>query len=319
MILLSSINLGTRGSELALTQTEIVTGLLKKAYPMLEVVRTIITTTGDRRQDLRLADVAASSGGVVDKGIFIKELEVALEETRVDAAVHSLKDMPSELESHFSLTAVLPRARIEDVLISRLPITGINDLPKKATVGTSSVRRARQLKWLRPDIKIVEIRGNVPTRVRKVMGEAPLDAVMLAAAGLDRLGLLSEDGHSVTLDGQSLPAVVLAPTEFLPAAGQGAIAIQTLARRGDIYDAIRPLNDEVTYGRVLAERQFLNLLGAGCQTPVGVHTWIDGSSMHMKVRLFDESREDRPPQEVEASAASASPLTLAKKVIAKLR
>jgi hydroxymethylbilane synthase len=313
------IQLGTRGSELALAQTEIVTQLLQTAHPQLEVERTIITTTGDKRQDLRLADVAASSGGVVDKGIFIKELEVALEDRRIDAAVHSLKDMPSELEGHFTLAAILTRARIEDVLISSKQLKGVQDLPQGARVGTSSVRRARQLQWMRPDLQIVEIRGNVPTRVRKVVGEGALDAVMLAAAGLVRLGLLDEAQSMVHLDGKALHAAVLPPEIFLPAAGQGAIAIQTLASNEAAREYLAALNDEITSRRVLAEREFLRLLGAGCQTPVGVHTWHDAGHLSMKVRLFDETTLSATPVEVEETASIETPLALAKKIIAKLR
>ena len=318
MTRLTQLTLGTRGSELALKQTSIVTSLLEAAHPMLEVKRNIIATTGDKRQDLRFAEFAAATGGVIDKGIFIKELERALEDGKVDAAVHSLKDVPSELESHFAIAAVLKRANIEDVLITAGSCHGIKDLPQGARVGTSSVRRARQLKWMRPDLEIVEIRGNVPTRVKKVTGEGALDAVLLAAAGLERLELLGGDRREIVIDDLRLNAVVLDCMDFLPAAGQGAIAIETLARSELVREALQPLNDPATEARVRAEREFLRILGAGCQTPVGAHTWIEGNKLHMRIRVFSETNISAPPYEAEDSASLESPRTLATKLAARL-
>jgi hydroxymethylbilane synthase len=314
------ITLGTRGSELALTQTSMVTALLNEAHPGLEVVRNIITTSGDKRQDLRFAEFAAATGGVIDKGIFIKELEIALEDHKIDAAVHSLKDVPSDLESHFTLTAILKRASIEDVLITAGSCASIQDLPKGARVGTSSVRRARQLKWMRPDLQIVEIRGNVPTRVKKVIspaGEA-LDAVMLAAAGLERLGLMQPGSGKIEIEGTTLNSVVLDCQEFLPAAGQGAIAIEVLQRNSEARDALQALNHPETAARVQAEREFLKLLGAGCQTPVGARTWVEGGQLHMRVRVFSEQNESAPPQELEAANSIESPRTLATKLASQV-
>ncbi len=306
--------LGTRGSELALTQTRTVEALLRQALPEHQIEQKIIQTSGDKRQDLRFAEFAKATGGVIDKGIFIKELEMALERREVDAAVHSLKDVPSDLESQFSIAAVLERANVEDVLITAVPCKGIHDLPKGARVGTSSVRRMRQLQWMRPDVTVVEIRGNVPTRLRKVIGEEPLDAVLLAAAGLERLGLLSGVRERIEIDGVSLNAHVLDRHVFLPAAGQGAIAIETLTSQHRVHDAIRLLNHEETEYRVLAEREFLKQLGAGCQTPVGALTWIDGKRLHMRVRVFSETDPERPPQELENDAPVSSPLTLARRL-----
>jgi hydroxymethylbilane synthase len=297
-----------------------VTALLNEAHPGLEVVRNIITTSGDKRQDLRFAEFAAATGGVIDKGIFIKELEIALEDHKIDAAVHSLKDVPSDLESHFTLTAILKRASIEDVLITAGSCASIQDLPKGARVGTSSVRRARQLKWMRPDLQIVEIRGNVPTRVKKVIspaGEA-LDAVMLAAAGLERLGLMQPGSGKIEIEGTTLNSVVLDCQEFLPAAGQGAIAIEVLQRNSEARDALQALNHPETAARVQAEREFLKLLGAGCQTPVGAHTWVEGGQLHMRVRVFSEQNESAPPQELEAANSIESPRTLATKLASQV-
>ncbi len=314
---MQSITLGTRGSELALRQTEMVTAELLAVFPDLQVSREIIHTIGDKRTDLRFVDFHGGAVPQADKGIFIKELENALDDGRVHAAVHSLKDMPSTLEERFVIAAVLPRAPVEDVLITRQPAT-LESLPAGARVGTSSVRRARQIQWLRPDLEIVEIRGNVPTRVRKLLGENPLDAVMLAAAGLQRLDLLEADGQSVVIDENRLPATVLHPAHFLPAAGQGAVAIECLIANADVRALLAKLNDSATAARIAAEREFLRLLGAGCQTPVGAHTWISGDTLHMRVRVFNEEDPAAPPVEHQASAPIDQPMQLASDLVALL-
>lgn len=295
---LEKIILGTRGSELALTQTTMVTAALQTVQPHLSIERQIIQTSGDKRQDLRFSEFAGVAQ--VDKGIFIKELEIALENSQIDAAVHSLKDVPSDLAAGFTIAAVLPRAAIEDVLITRDAHT-LEDLPQGARVGTSSVRRAAQLKFLRPDLQIVEVRGNVPTRVKKVLGDQPLDAVLLAAAGLLRLGLLNANLSRIHIEGQTIHALVLDPVKFLPAAGQGAIAIECRAGDEATIHAIRSLNHPETEARVTAEREFLKILGAGCQTPVGAHTWIKDGQLHMAVRVFNEDNLSAAPVEREAS------------------
>lgn len=310
---IEKIILGTRGSELALTQTTMVTTALQAAHPQLRVERQIIQTSGDKRQDLRFSEF--SGVAQVDKGIFIKELEIALENKQIDAAVHSLKDVPSDLAAGFTIAAVLPRAAIEDVLITRDPHT-LDSLPQGARVGTSSVRRAAQLKFLRPDIQIVEIRGNVPTRVKKVLGEYALDAVLLAAAGLLRLGLMN--GAQINIEGTTLSALTLDPVKFLPAAGQGAIAIECRAGDEATIQTIRALNHTEAESRVIAEREFLKILGAGCQTPVGANTWIKDGQLHMAVRVFNEADLSAPPVEREASRPVAEAKQLAADLAAML-
>jgi hydroxymethylbilane synthase len=297
--------LGTRGSELALKQTEMVTAVLQAAHPGLAVERRIIQTSGDKRQDLRFSEFAGVAQ--VDKGIFIKELEIALERGEIDAAVHSLKDVPSDLAPGFEIAAVMPRAPIEDVLITRESCT-LETLPKGARVGTSSVRRAAQIKWLRPDVEIVEIRGNVPTRVKKVLGEAPLDAVLLAAAGLIRLGLL-KDGR-IEIEGAVLHGLTLDPRQFLPAAGQGAIAMECRTGDDSTRSLLRAINHADTETRVIAERDFLRLLGAGCQTPVGAHTWLQDGELFMAVRVFNEANLAEKPVEMEMHAPDSLPRQL---------
>lgn len=306
----NTIILGTRGSELALTQTAMVTRLLQERYPALNIERKIIATAGDKRPDLRFIDFSKGDNAVLDKGIFIKELEIALEEGEIDAAVHSLKDVPSDLSKLFKLPAILAREVVEDVLVTREPHT-LDTLPQGARVGTSSVRRARQLKWLRPDVEIVEIRGNVGTRVKKVLGDQPLDAVMLAAAGLVRLGLLNAALSRIHLEGHTVYASVLDAEKFLPAAGQGAIAIETRANDLRVAGLLSAINHSETQARVSAEREFLRLLGAGCQTPVGARTWITGSRLHMAVRVFSEHDVSAPPFETAHDSSIHTPQALA--------
>ena len=193
------------------------------------MTKKIITTIGDKRTDLRFSEF--TEGGRLDKGIFTKELEVALAAGEIDAAVHSLKDVPTELDSAFCIAATLPRAPIEDVLVSRDGFD-LKTLPAGARIGTSSVRRIRQLRWLRPDVACVEIRGNVPTRVKKLIAPSDLDGVLLARAGLERLGLLERRRSRSRIDGtRRFAPAILSCAEFLPAAGQGAIGIE--ARRAD--------------------------------------------------------------------------------------
>ncbi len=305
------ITLGTRGSDLALRQTELVTAMLRERHPRLEIKRKIIATAGDKRPDLRLSEFSQGQAPIVDKGIFIKELEAALAAGEIDAAVHSLKDVPSELSPQFVIAAVLPRAAIEDVLITREPQT-LASLPKGARAGTSSVRRARQLRWLRPDIEVVEIRGNVPTRVRKVLSDSGgLDAVLLAAAGLLRLGLLNANLSRLHIDDQTLHALVLDESQFLPAAGQGAIAIETRADDTQTRDWAESISHPETFTRITAEREFLRLLKAGCQTPVGVRTWIHDGILRMAVRVFSETNAAAPPIELQGSCPASLPLQVA--------
>ena len=310
--------LGTRGSELALKQTSMVKALLRTAHPELEFTHDVIATAGDKRPDLRFEDFSKGKDAILDKGIFIKELEIALDERKIDAAVHSLKDVPSELERQFRIAAVLERAPIEDVLISRESFT-LETLPGGSRVGTSSVRRARQLKWLRPDLEIVELRGNVPTRIRKCLAPGGLDAIMLATAGLVRLGLINTELDTVSIDDATLHAQVLDPTKFFPAAGQGAIAIETRSSDSLVIDIIRSLNHEQTEARVIAEREFLRLLGAGCQTPVGAHTWIEDDKLHMSVRVFSETDPSAAPIEAAGAVSVSSPLSLARKLASMVR
>lgn len=281
-----SLVLGTRGSDLALTQTRMLGEYLRNAGWEHPIETKIIHTTGDRRQDLRLAAPG------LDKAVFTKELEEALRAGEIDAAVHSLKDVPTILEDEFELVAVLPRAPVEDVLVTKRPefaAKGLDSLPPGATVATSSLRRAYQLRHLRPDLHTVDIRGNVPTRLRKVAEVAEIDATILARAGLERLGF-GLQGPELALEGGAKVGIhVISPSVLLPAAGQGAIAIEI--RRGDDATAaiLERVNDEPTWRRIRMERAFLAAIGAGCQTPVGLYTVLEdgGTVLSAQAIVFD--------------------------------
>ncbi len=290
---------GTRGSALALAQAEMTEAALQLAFPDREIIRKVITTTGDRRTDVPLSQVAKVEG-VLDKGVFTKELEVALENGEIDLAVHSMKDVPTVLDDPFEIVGALERAPVSDVLVCS-DADSLDVLPEGATVATSSVRRQRQLKWLRPDIKLVDIRGNVPTRLQKLRDQDELDAIMLAEAGLVRLGydLASE------LDG-GLRALVLDADDFFPAAGQGIVGFEIRKDDDDARACIEAITHAESMLLLLAEREFLRLLDAGCHTPVGVRSWIDGTTLHMAGRVFDED-SDADPTESTATGESSDP------------
>lgn len=259
------LRLGTRGSDLALWQSKYVAALLEAAQPGLQVEYEIIKTRGDQVLDTPLPLV----GG---KGVFTAELELALREKRIDCAVHSLKDLPTEQPEGLVLGAITARANPADVLISRQGFT-LTTLPQGAAVGTSSHRRAAQLLGKRPDLKILDIRGNVDTRIRKALtAEGDYDAIVLAYAGLERLertGVITQ---------------VLDFDIMLPAPGQGAIAVQT---RDDslLLQLLAPIHHLQTALAVTAERAFLAGLGGGCSVPVAAYAHLDGEGLNLRGRV----------------------------------
>jgi hydroxymethylbilane synthase len=256
------IVLGTRGSSLALAQAEIAGDLLSQVAGVEHVERKVIKTTGDSRLDLRLSD----SGKKFARGLFTKELEECLLSGQIDVAVHSLKDLPTELPGGLTIGAVLPREDPADVLVSRQAIS-LSEVRTNGLIATSSPRRARQLRYFRPDLTVVDIRGNVPTRIDKLVNQPSWDGLILARAGLERLGLNIRDNR-IQFDGRTLFVSVL--EKMLPAAGQGAIALEVLERPSGIRDRVRIINDPATWFCVQAEREFLRLLGGGCEVPIGV-------------------------------------------------
>jgi hydroxymethylbilane synthase len=242
------LRIGSRGSQLALWQANHVAGLLRGQGHTVEIET--IRTTGDRLQEVTFAQVGS-------KGMFTKEIEEALAEGRVDLAVHSLKDLPTELPEPFALAATPPRVDPRDVFVS-VKHARLVDLQQGARVGTSSQRRRAQLKALRPDLEAVEFRGNVDTRLRK-LAEGQVEAILLAAAGLDRLG--KTDWVRQRLD----------PRDFCPAAGQGSLGIETRGEDAATMEAVSFLDHADTRFAVTAERAALAALGGGCQVPIGIH------------------------------------------------
>jgi len=247
-----NLRIGSRGSQLALWQANHIAGLLRGQGHA--VVIEIIKTTGDRMQEVTFAQVGAMTGS---KGMFTKEIEEALAAGRVDLAVHSLKDLPTELPEPFALAATPPRADPRDVFVSPHN-ENLAALAAGARVGTSSQRRRAQLKALRPEVEAVEFRGNVDTRLRK-LAEGQVDAILLAAAGLDRLG--RADWVRERLN----------PKDFCPAAGQGALGIETRKNDAATIAAVAFLDDADTRFAVTAERAALAALGGGCQVPIGIY------------------------------------------------
>jgi hydroxymethylbilane synthase len=265
------LRIGSRGSPLALTQTGIVRDAIAAANPGLVVDIEIIRTTGDRQQEWAAPPAGPQAGA--GKGIFVKEIEEALLDGRVDVAIHSLKDLPTEVTDGLVVAATPRREDPRDVLVARERLTLLT-LPSEARVGTGSPRRISQLRQVRPDLEFVPIRGNVDTRLRKVR-DGELDAVVLAAAGLKRLGLLD-------------PSWILLPHDLcLPAVAQGALAVQ--GRVGDerVRAVLEPIHDAETAACVEAERAFLAGLGGGCQVPVAALAVIEGGTLRLSGVVCD--------------------------------
>ena len=268
------IVIGTRGSELALTQSRWVASQLQSRG--VETRLEIIKTQGDRVQDLALNKLEG-------KGFFTKEIEDALLAKRVDFAVHSLKDLPGEDTPGLTVAAIPVREDVRDCLIIRREAhdadAGLLPVKRGARVGTSAVRRKAQLTHLRPDLRPQDLRGNVPTRLRK-LDEQPFDAIVLAQAGLTRLGL----------DLSAHVAVPLPPTQFVPAPGQGALALQCRAGDVRVVEALRALHHAADAECVAAERTLLLRLNGGCHMPLGAHAVRD--AVGLRLHVFHGDAED---------------------------
>jgi hydroxymethylbilane synthase len=258
------IILGTRGSDLALAQTRIVADKLRGAHAKLAIDIKIIRTTGDKRLDLSLS-------GSIERGLFTKELEEALIAGEIDAAVHSLKDLPTDQPDDLIFGAILERGDSSDVLVSKQP-GGLAGLPIEAAVATSSPRRQVQILLLREDLRIVEIRGNVPSRLRKLATDPSLQGLLLAKAGLDRLG------HQFIPPGLHVAVV----EQILPAPGQGAIVVE--CRKSDSVSAklLRPIHHETTALCVAAERDFLRAQGGGCHIAIAARAVIEDGKLILR-------------------------------------
>ena len=334
--------LGTRGSALALAQTELTLTALRPAAPGEGFEVREIRTTGDKRQDLSLTHLAPGGHGYdaaatvdgsaavsspplvgrVDPGLFTKELEAELLAGRIDVAVHSLKDLPTAMPDGLVLAAVLPRADPADVLIWKdgdrdttdLPVSVLPPLPLGAWIATSSLRRQRQLLHARPDLRMCEIRGNVGTRLRKLYQHPDWAGTVLALAGLDRLGLRvdRQAGTLRTDEGLQFRATVLGPEAMLPAVGQGVIGLQTRADDVHTLRVLAAVNHAPTWNAVRAERELLRLLGGGCQLPLGVTVERDAFHVERSLRAVLFSAEMvEPPLFAEVAWAGQAPEAVA--------
>jgi hydroxymethylbilane synthase len=278
---MAHLRIGSRGSQLALWQANHISALLRERGHEVEIE--IIKTTGDKITDVALAKVGT-------KGMFTKEIEEALAAGRVDLAVHSLKDLPTEVPPDFEIAAITQRENPRDVLVSKKHAS-IKELPQRARVGTSSLRRQAQLKALRPDLEIHPLRGNVDTRLRKLEA-GDYEAIILAAAGVNRLGLTA-------LVKQIIPAEMMCP-----AAGQGALGIEI--RNGDegIRQHLSFLDDIAARQTTTAERALLNRLGGGCQVPIGAFAELREKQIHLEgvvahpdgSLVLRESRDGNDPE-----------------------
>ncbi|HEX3890561.1 MAG TPA: hydroxymethylbilane synthase, partial [Verrucomicrobiae bacterium] len=313
------IVIATRGSALALAQANLIAEQCRKIFPRLRFELKIIKTTGDKLQTASLAKV----GETLPKGLFTKELEIALVKGRADLAIHSLKDLPTDLPVGLILAATPKRADVRDVLIYRdaeffsslatrhsslsdwipgqsslkgfKPHAKLKDFPAGTIIATSSTRRKMSLLAARPDLKTVEIRGNVPTRLQKVSERDELDATVLALAGLTRLNFeIKSDGK---LAGDAVPdgllATVLDLDVMLPCVGQGAIGVEIRADDERISKICERLNHFNTFHCVTAERAFLRAMGGGCQSPVAAYAEITGDKIQMRAVSFSDETVKR--------------------------
>ncbi|HEY1170437.1 MAG TPA: hydroxymethylbilane synthase [Verrucomicrobiae bacterium] len=310
--------IATRGSALALAQAHQIQGLCQKAFPGESFQINIIKTTGDKLQTVSITN----PGTTLPKGLFTKELEVALLNGEADLAVHSLKDLPTELPDGLVLGATTKREDVRDVMVFKPGLPGeklpkLSELPKGATVATSSTRRKAQLLHQRPDLKVVEIRGNVGTRLRKLAENPGLAATILAAAGLNRLGFkLQADG---TLEGSEVPPKLrarhLSLEEMLPCVGQAAIGIEIRKNDERLQKVCAVLNHLPTWYAVTAERAFLNAMGGGCLSPVGAFGEAEGDALKLRAISF----RDGPAKSHALAGKAAEAEAMGQQIAVKLK
>jgi hydroxymethylbilane synthase len=298
---LQKIVLGTRGSELALAQARMVAQALERAWPSLNVAIEIIRTLGDekaipiknaspaRTDESRPESTKVTSGSLDSgrgerkagrKGIFTAELEGALVGKRIDVAVHSAKDLASESDPALTITAVLPRGAVEDLLLRRSAI------PAPATIiATGSVRRQRQVLWTDPSARVIPLRGNVPTRLRKFI-QSNWDGIILARAGLERLGF---SASQFEFEGQKMFAEILPLEKFVPAGGQGVVALQTRTSDSWVREMVSAIDHHETHLCLRTEREFLRRLHGNCDLPVGAHARVVNAEIELRVQLFGDA------------------------------
>jgi uroporphyrinogen III methyltransferase/synthase len=283
-----TLTVATRRGELAIAQTQAVIAALKARHPGIEVRIREITTAGDKDRRTALWDLK-------DTGFFTSQLEDALLAGEADFAVHSFKDLPTQERQGLAVTAICGRQWPQDCLLAKRPVGSIDELPKSARVGTSSLRRAAQLRHLRPDLQLVPLRGNVQTRIRKLQ-TTDLDAIILARAGLERLGLA--EAISVVFD----------PRQFIPAPAQGALAVQTRSDDKETVEIVRTIDDESARALVLAERQVLVTMKCGCHAPVGAYAERRGETMEIHAFLSDVEGRNIIRKQAQGLVSAGGPL-----------
>ena len=293
-----TIVLGSRGSDLALAQARLVEQALRAAWPELEVTTEIIRTSGD--ESVRRGAVTDRKAG--RKGMFTREIEKQLLVRRIDLAVHSAKDLPSERMEDLEICAALPRGQTGDVLITKEDFS-LTSFPLGATIATGSVRRQHQLRWKRPDLKVVDLHGNVPTRLRKLDENEDWSGIVLARVGLERLGLKAKMEN-------------LSEEDFVPAGGQGVIALQIRRNDEQLRRLARVISDQPTLLCLRAEREFLRLLEGDCDSPVGVHATMTNEKLRLQAQVFAEGT--LAPQAGAVTGESAQPEKLAAALMEKL-
>jgi hydroxymethylbilane synthase len=261
------LTVATRGGALAMAQTKFVAATLEKIHPNLEIRIQQVTTTGDR-------DRRTALWNLKNTGFFTSQLEDVLSAGGADFAVHSFKDLPTDQRADLAITAVFDRNFVEDCLIAASPVGSLDELPKGAKIGTSSLRRAAQLKHLRPDLEPTPLRGNVQTRLRK-LETTGLDAILLARAGLERLGL--SDKISFIFD----------PEVFIPAPAQGALGVQTRAGDDKTNAIVGSIDDQAARTTAMAERKILTTMQCGCHAPVGAYAQVAGDEITIRAFICD--------------------------------
>jgi hydroxymethylbilane synthase len=303
--MIAKTTLGTRGSELARAQTLQVEKAIRSAHPSVAIETKIIVTRGD---NAKVVDLNAGR-----KGLFTAEIEQALLAGEVDAAVHSAKDLPSQTSPGAQIAAVLPRAPINDVLISKHS-GGLASVPSGATVATGSVRRQRQLYWKRADLNVVDLRGNVPTRLRK-LAENEWDGIVLAHAGLERLGF-SATRTEIGFEGVQFFLEILPREIFVPAGGQGIIALQIRSDDRSTKALLESVSDRETLLCLQAERGFLSRLHGDCNFPVGVFATISNGKMKLRAQVFEG--ESPTPRQADVEGTSDEGDQLAAELLRKI-
>ncbi|MGQ9880177.1 MAG: hydroxymethylbilane synthase [Armatimonadota bacterium] len=286
-----ALRVGTRGSALAQAQTASVVHSLRELYPELHIETVIIRTSGDHQRYEVI-------------GAFVKELQEALLQNQIDVAVHSLKDLPTQHVDGLTLAAVPPRADARDVLVSRYG--AFSELPPGARVGAGSLRRSAQMKWLRRDLQYLPLTGNVDTRIRKLR-EEQYEAIVLAAAGMQRLGFLEspDDTTFTTPEGVELHLYLFEPEQVLPAPGQGALALECRQDDAGTIELLKPLDHPPTRYAVTAERALLHTLGGGCRIPIAAYATVQSDRLTLLGRVADPEGTEVISESIEGEVQGA--------------